>query len=229
MKESGAENLQAVENNSAKRQWDAPKGWGKLSAVSLMFFTISFLGWCLEVITCSSGFKYFSDRGFLTLPFCVIYGTPLCLIFLILGTPREGVLANVVEKTRLRKAGKIFHRYFLYFLLSAAIATLFELVFGLLFDSLGVRLWNYYRFPHNFKGYICPQFFFIWGALITLAMSTFFMPLYRALSRIPGRAAAIANIVLWIAVVADFSFNMGYLLREGHHFDLAFRWFSAFF
>ena len=159
MKESGAENLQAVENNSAKRQWDAPKGWGKLSAVSLMFFTISFLGWCLEVITCSSGFKYFSDRGFLTLPFCVIYGTPLCLIFLILGTPREGVLANVIEKTRLRKAGKIFLRYFLYFLLSAAIA----------------------------------------------------------------------NIVLWIAVVADFSFNMGYLLREGHHFDLAFRWFSAFF
>ena len=100
MKESGAENLQAVENNSAKRQWDAPKGWGKLSAVSLMFFTISFLGWCLEVVTCSSGFKYFSDRGFLTLPFCVIYGTPLCLIFLILGTPREGVLANVIEKTR---------------------------------------------------------------------------------------------------------------------------------
>ena len=31
----------------------------KLSSVSLMFFTISFLGWCMEVVFCSSGFTRF--------------------------------------------------------------------------------------------------------------------------------------------------------------------------
>ncbi|MFR1983272.1 MAG: putative ABC transporter permease [Christensenellaceae bacterium] len=193
-----------------------------------MFFTISFLGWCLEVITCSSGFKYFSDRGFLTLPFCVIYGTPLCLIFLILGTPREGVLANVVEKTRLRKAGKIFLRYFLYFLLSAAIATLFELVFGLLFDSLGVRLWNYYRFPHNFKGYICPQFFFIWGALITLAVSAFLCRCIGRFRVFPGRPRR-SQMLFSGSPLSPIFFQYGLSAAGGHHFDLAFRWFSAFF
>lgn len=31
----------------------------KLSSVSLMFFTISFLGWCMEVVFCSSGLYAF--------------------------------------------------------------------------------------------------------------------------------------------------------------------------
>ena len=122
-----------------------PKGLRRISVVSLMFFLISFLGWCMETIYCSSWFTDFDDRGFLTLPFCVIYGTPLCLVFLLLGTPKEGFLARNIEKTKLKRGMKIFLRYALYFLLSVGIATLFELVFGLLFDSLGVRLWSYRR------------------------------------------------------------------------------------
>ena len=81
-----------------------PKGSRRISVVSLMFFLISFLGWCMETIYCSSWFTNFDDRGFLTLPFCVIYGTPLCLVFLLLGTPKEGFLAGSIEKTRLKKA-----------------------------------------------------------------------------------------------------------------------------
>ena len=64
--------------------------------------------------------------------------------------------------------------------------------------------------------------------LITLSMSTFFNPLYRTLARIPHRAAMIINLVLWVAVIADFSFNIVYLLREGHHFELIFFLWSGF-
>ena len=154
-----------------------PKGSRRISVVSLMFFLISFLGWCMETIYCSSWFTNFDDR---------------------------------------------------YFLLSAGIATLFELVFGLLFDSLGVRLWSYRRFPLNYKGYVCLYFSLLWGTLITLSMSTFFDPLYRALARIPPKIAIAANVVLWVAVISDFSFNIVYLLREGHHFELIFSLLSGF-
>ena len=195
----------------------------KLSSVSLMFFTISFLGWCMEVVFCSSGFTRFYNRGFLTLPFCVIYGTPLCLTFLMLGTPQRGILANAVERTSLKKGQKIFLRYALYFLLTAAFATLFELVFGFAFDALGVRLWSYRRFSFNYKGYVCLWFSLIWGFIITLFMSTLWHPLYKAVSRLPKKAAVFLNVLLWIAVIGDFSFNFAYLLIEKRHFELIFQ------
>ena len=178
----------------------------KLSSVSLMFFTISFLGWCMEVVFCSSGFTRFYNRGFLTLPFCV-----------------RGILANAVERTSLKKGQKIFLRDALYFLLTAAFATLFELVFGFAFDALGVRLWSYRRFSFNYKGYVCLWFSLIWGFLITLFMSTLWHPLYKAVSRLPKKAAVFLNVLLWIAVIGDFSFNFAYLLIEKRHFELIFQ------
>lgn len=200
-------------------------GWKKLSVVSLIFFTVSFLGWCTEMLYCSSWFTDFSDRGFLTLPFCVIYGAPVCLIFLFLGTPKEGILSGAVEKTRLGKGAKIFLRYALYFLLTAAIATLFELIFGLLFDRLGVRLWSYRRFSFNYKGYICLWFSLLWGVLITFFMALLWNPLYRLLSRVPKGIAGILNAILWLAVLGDFSFNLTYLLQNKRHFELIFGYF----
>lgn len=210
------------EADRSEKKTAEPVGRHKLSAVSLMFFTISFLGWCMEMVYCSSWFTDFSDRGFLTLPFCVIYGTPVCLVFLALGTPRRGFLSDTIEKTGASRAVKELFRYVLYFLLAAAIATLFELVFGLLFDSLGVRLWTYRRFSFNYKGYVCLWFSLLWGALITLFMSTLWGPLYRAVCRVPKGAAVALNVVLWLAVIVDFSFNFTYLLLYKRHFELIF-------
>lgn len=34
----------------------------------------------------------FSDRGFLSLPFCTIYGSSILAIYLIIGTPSKGRL-----------------------------------------------------------------------------------------------------------------------------------------
>ena len=132
------------------------------AAVSSVFFVLSFLGWCMETVYCSDFFTKFPDRGFLTLPFCVIYGAPPCLARLLFGTPREGRLARAADKAGLNGAGSILFRYGSYFLLSAGTATLFELSFGALFDAFGVRLWNYSRRPLNFRGYICGgQFVFM--------------------------------------------------------------------
>lgn len=139
------------------------------------------------------------------------------------GHAAKGNFATAVERTSLKKGQKIFLRYALYFLLTAAFATLFELVFGFAFDALGVRLWSYRRFSFNYKGYVCLWFSLIWGFLITLFMSTLWHPLYKAVSRLPKKAAVFLNVLLWIAVVGDFSFNLAYLLMEKRHFELIFQ------
>lgn len=181
------------------------------AAVSSVFFALSFLGWCMETVYCSDFFTKFPDRGFLTLPFCVIYGAPPCLARLLFGTPREGRLARAADKAGLNGAGSILFRYGSYFLLSAGTATLFELSFGALFDAFGVRLWNYSRRPLNFRGYICPQFSLLWGTLITCFMSFAWNPSVRIASRIPRKIAAAVNLFLWIAVAADCSFHFAWL------------------
>lgn len=190
----------------------------ELAAVSSMFFIISFLGWCMETVYCSGFFTRFPDRGFLTLPFCVIYGAPPCIAFLLFGTPGRGRLADAVGKRVREKAANAFWRFFFYFLLSAALATLFELVFGVLFGAFGVRLWNYRRFPANYRGYICPQFSLLWGVLITSFMALAWPPVFRVVSRLPCKAAAALNLILWLAVFGDFSFNLAYLIVRGCRF-----------
>ncbi|MBR4334765.1 MAG: hypothetical protein IKP72_18990, partial [Clostridia bacterium] len=40
----------------------------------LLFFTASFLGWCMEVICKLIQFGRFINRGFLIGPWCPIYG-----------------------------------------------------------------------------------------------------------------------------------------------------------
>jgi len=203
----------ATKETAARTPLKHEELWKKFSVLSLIFFTVSFLGWCLEVVFCSSGLTNFCDRGFLTLPFCVIYGAPLCLIYLILGTPNCGLLSSLCKKIKNPILTKIAV-YGLYFILSAAIATLFELVFGYLFHLLGVRLWDYSYKRVHFRGYICPTYSLIWGVLITLAMRLVFPFLYRLFSRIPVRISAFVSLVLWVAVGMDFFINFSLLITS---------------
>ena len=40
---------------------------------------------------------------------------------------------------------------------------------------------------------------------------------------LPKKAAVFLNVLLWIAVIGDFSFNFAYLLIEKRHFELIFQ------
>ena len=53
----------------------------------LMFMLISCIGWCMETVYVLLRFGHLSDRGFLSMPFCPIYGTSILAIYLLLGPP----------------------------------------------------------------------------------------------------------------------------------------------
>ena len=59
----------------------------------LLFFTASFLGWCMEVICKLIQFERFINRGFLIGPWCPIYGFGTVLITLLLSKFTDDPLA----------------------------------------------------------------------------------------------------------------------------------------
>ena len=190
----------------------------RLYALALVFYFVSFIGWCGETLLFLVRFGRLRDRGFLTLPFCTIYGSCLTGMYLFAGTPQNGRLAPLFAKAEgLRGAARPAAKcglYALYFLCAALLPTLAELAFGGLFYAFGVRLWDYgYKKVHLY-GLISPDQSLLWGALITLAMRFAWEPLHAAM-RLPPRVRKTAAIVLTALTSADFLFCAAFLLITG--------------
>lgn len=190
----------------------------RLYALALVFYFVSFIGWCGETLLFLVRFGRLRDRGFLTLPFCTIYGSCLTGMYLFIGTPQNGSLAPLFAKAEgLRGAARPAAKcglYALYFLCAALLPTLAELAFGGLFSAFGVRLWDYgYKKVHLY-GLISPDQSLLWGALITLAMRFAWEPLHAAM-RLPPRVRKTAAIALTALTAADFLFCAAFLLITG--------------
>lgn len=190
----------------------------RLYALALVFYFVSFIGWCGETLLFLVRFGRLRDRGFLTLPFCTIYGSCLTGMYLFIGTPQNGSLAPLFAKAEgLRGAARPAAKcglYALYFLCAALLPTLAELAFGGLFSAFGVRLWDYgYKKVHLY-GLISPDQSLLWGALVTLAMRFAWEPLHAAM-RLPPRVRKTAAIVLTALTSADFLFCAAFLLITG--------------
>ena len=178
------------------------------SVTSLAFFIISFAGWLYETLLVRIVYGKFYDRGFLRLPFCVIYGSVVCALYLLVGTLKEGWVYRCVRRTYSHPGDSAFMerfmRYLIYFLLSAVFATVAELVIGLIFQGLGQELWSYAAYPHNYKGVICLSVSAFWGVLLTVVMRYPFPWLLAGIERIPRKARLAVSIVLAVAVLVDF-------------------------
>ncbi len=164
------------------------------------WLAVSLLGWCFEVVGRYFVYGVLSDRGFLRLPLCPIYGFCLIAVYFLLGTPRSP-RALMCAVCRGRRLGV---RLFVYFLFSALVCTLFELAVGLALLPFGVRLWIYEQ-KFNFLGIVCPQYSLLWGFLITAIMYPFGDRAYRLFLKIRARAAVIVTSVFGIPVLADFA------------------------
>lgn len=194
----------------------------RAGALALLFYFISFAGWCGETLLFLLLFGRFEDRGFLTLPLCTIYGGCMLAVYLLLGTPQRGRFAPLFRRADgaplpariAARAGA----YVLYALAAALPPTLAELAFGGLFRLFGVRLWDYsYKRVHLF-GLISPDQSLLWGALIALAMRFAWDPLLNLARRVPPRARALSALALTALTAADFACNLLSLLCTGRRF-----------
>lgn len=198
---------------------------GRVFYLFIMFMLISFLGWCMETVYFLVVWNDLTDRGFLSMPFCTIYGCSILAIYLIIGTPAGGRLKPLFERAkRLPTALKMLAYiglYCLYFVFAALIPTIAEFVTALFFDKVfGVVLWDYSYHTYDLYGYVCLEMTVLWGVVITAAMSIVWPLLEKLVYLIPQRAAKAAAILSVVLLSADFVFNFSYLCIKGKHLVL---------
>lgn len=166
----------------------------RILACSLLFFLFSFLGWVFEKFYFYFAYGVNADRGFLTLPFCTVYGSALLFIRFALGLPK---LSERYPRNALK--------FLVYSVLAALIATMVELSTGLFFEQVfHTRLWTYRGYPHVYQNYICLPVSIGWGAAIGVGMAGVWAPLERALMRAPAGVLAWGSGLFTLAIVLDF-------------------------
>ncbi len=194
-----------------------------LSGYVWIFTMIAFFGWCFEKL--GRWYLYptdvIRDRGFLTLPFCGIYGACVVVIGFLLGSPND--LSKFWKRAFRWAEGvprplRLIGRMLGYFVAVTLVATLIELAVGLPFELLGKPLWNYHDRWGNLWGVICPNYSILWGFLATILMSIVWKPLRILVGRIPKKALRIGAIVMVSVLLADFAFNVIYLAVTGSRF-----------
>ena len=121
--------------------------------LAFLFFIGSVLGWFLELIfrrffSSANPERKWINPGFLVGPYLPMYGTGLCVLYLLASLQNHGV-----------------NRWVLLVLMAAGMTVLEYLVGLWLLKVMKVRLWDYSKLWGNIQGIICPLFTFFWGVL----------------------------------------------------------------
>ena len=130
-----------------------------------LFLIYSLIGWGMEAVVGTVKNKRFTNRGFSTGPFCLVYGFAAVLMTVTLD--------------------ELTGRPVFLFLGCAVLATAVEWITGKTLERLNRhKWWDYSDKKWNFDGYICPQYTFLWGILGAAALAygnRIFLDLYTAL------------------------------------------------
>lgn len=127
--------------------------------LAFLFFMGSLIGWNLELLfrkffSLSNPEHKWVNPGFLVGPYLPLYGSSLCLLYLIAELPLEKLIGNDLL------------RYIVLVLSCGVILTIIEYITGSIFIiTMKVKLWDYSNNRGNIKGIICPQFSFYWMLL----------------------------------------------------------------
>lgn len=165
-----------------------------ISELLWLLLIYSLLGWISEAAVGTFKNKAFTNRGFSTGPFCLVYG----------------IAAVVMEVT----LTDLSSQPLFLFLACGIQATVIEWFTGKILERLNHhKWWDYSDKKWNFDGYICPQYSLLWAVLgmISLRLATpFFLRLYH---KLPD---PVASIIVWtflIYLVLDIAVSLAAVLH----------------
>lgn len=124
------------------------------SQLILWIFIYSFLGWIMECIVIRIQLGHWENRGFVRLPFCIIYGFGVYIAYHILA-PFE-------------------NNYLALYLSGSVAATIFEyLTAWIMLKMFGKIWWDYSHLKFNYKGILCLESSIGWGFLALFIIGIF--------------------------------------------------------
>lgn len=115
------------------------------------FWIYSFLGWAFESIYSSIHEGRLLNRGYITGPFCTIYGVGAITIILLLSSFKNNII--------------------LLFIASIVVTSALEYVVYIIMDKLfSQKWWDYSDLKFNFKGILSLESSIAWGVLAVILM-----------------------------------------------------------
>lgn len=154
--------------------------------IYIFFMIYSFLGWTCESVYCSLGEGRLINRGFLTGPFCPIYGFGALLILMFL-SPLTDNFPTI-------------------FLAGMFITSLLEYVSSYILEiAFHTKWWDYSSYKFNIRGRVCLKNSLMFGFL-GLLLHFFIHPFMEAqVSMISAPALQVIAVSFSVFFVIDFS------------------------
>ena len=158
------------------------------------FFLFSILGWVVESIYMSFCNKKLTNRGFMTGPFCPIYGVGATLGYILLHPFAHNVVAL--------------------YIIGAFLATIFEfLVAKLMMKLFGEVWWDYNDKFCNYKGVICLESTLAWGLYAVIIITFLFEKVMSFVDKYP-MAWGIKTIgLIFVMVMIDFGYHFAISIK----------------
>ena len=151
----------------------------------LFYFIIySVMGWIMETVLCSYNEKKFVNRGYLSGPYCPIYGVGMCLIIVTLSSYQDRL-------TDLFLGGML-------------VASALEYFTGWIMEKLfHAKWWDYSDKKFNLHGRICLQISIAWGILSFLLIKGVQPWIGRFVAWVPIKTGEIIIIIFGVVFIAD--------------------------
>jgi len=160
----------------------------RFSSFMLWIFIYSFLGWCMECIVIRRQLGYWENRGFVKLPFCIIYGIGCAIAIPMFAPIRNNIIL-------------------LYFF-GAFAATMFEFLTAKVMQKLfGKIWWDYSHLRYNYKGILCLESTLGWGCLAVFIVGFFNDILVVDINKLNSTFVLYISSALVILYVIDFGFH----------------------
>ena len=156
----------------------------EISILIISFFIYSVIGWLWETIICSIHEKKFVYRGFLSGPYCPIYGFG-ALSFLLLASPFKGSWVGL-------------------FIAGTIIASVLEYITSYALEkSFNAKWWDYSDHKYNLNGRIAliPSLF--WGFLSLVLIYFVNEPIHNLGDTIYQNFSIWPSLIIAIVMLAD--------------------------
>ncbi len=156
------------------------------SLLTLMgvFFAYGFIGWIVESIYMSWCNKRITNRGFARGPFCPIYGVGEFILYALLSSFADNLLAVYV--------------------LTALAATGVEYVVArMMIYKFGYVWWDYSNKPFNYKGILCLESTLAWGIYGICEVTFLRTSIINFWNRFPEHIQVLVFAVISVAYILD--------------------------